>query len=164
MDEFYGTVAGFKAYHIARGRFDDLAYSDSAIGAALLVSSEWLDGAYRSTFYGTKTGMATQWREWPRTGVIDIYGYAVASDVAPVAIEYATYELALRQLQDPTVFNKDHTPAKYKSVSVDGAVSVVYANVGASDIQTQIPIIGQILAPLMRYESVSSLSGKVARA
>lgn len=163
MNEFYGTADGLTDYHELRGR-DISSYTDDQKDAALLVASEWLDGVYMGQWGGYKLGGASQVREWPRTGVIDIYGYAVPSDVVPWQVENATYEVALRQLQSPGSLNVDFTPSQYKRVAIEGAVSVEYASVNAGSVQKQIPVIGQILAPLLNCNSGNALSGKVARA
>lgn len=161
----YGTVAGFKTYHSARGRADIIEnFDDSEIDAAKLITSEWLDATYRNQFPGLKVGMREQVREWPRQGASDIHGYAISSATVPTEVENATYEGTFRQLQTPGIFSKDYTPNKYKSVSVDGAVSIQYVQFGgAGDIQTQIKIIDEILAPILTaYGDFSPLSGGTA--
>lgn len=167
MGDFYGTAAGFKAYHIARG--NDVpaeAVDDATVEEWLLVASEWLDGRYRSSFPGLKVGMRDQLREWPRNSAFDIYGYVVPSTSVPREVENATYEAALRQGQKAGALSVDYTPAKYKRAAVDGAVSVEYAGfASAFDAQTQIPIVDQILAPILTgCGNVSALSGSTVRA
>lgn len=166
MADFYGTLDGYKDYMTARGRATDLS-DDDEINAALLVASEWLDGTYLTMFMGLKVGGRAQIREWPRTGVVDIYGYAIPSDSVPREVERATYEAAQRQVDKPGSLTLDYVPNKYKRASVDGAVSVEFAGVTSSaDIQAQFTIIDQILAPLLMESAgnYSSLSGDVARA
>lgn len=147
----YGTTDGFKAYHAARGREGDIAaYDDDEIAPAGLVASEWLDANYRSLFPGLKTAGRDQEREWPRIGGIDIYGYGIPSDVVPVEVENATYELQLIQLQSPGSLTKTYTPSKYDEVQVDGAVRVKYARLGgAYAIQSDYKIVADILAPII---------------
>lgn len=164
MADFYGTVAGFKSYFTARGNTLAAAEDDPDIQAALLVASEWLDAAFLDSFDGLKVGGRAQIREWPRQGVTDIYGYSIPDDTIPREVESATYEATWRQLQTPGVFFKDYTPAKYKSVSISGAVSVEYATGSAYDFQTQQPMIAAILRPLFScYSESSALSGAVSR-
>lgn len=162
----YGTPAGFITYHTARGRVAIVAdYDDDEIQAQLLVASEWIDGLYRNRFSGWKTGGAAQVREYPRIGTIDYYGYSVASDSVPEQIEHATYEIAYRTLTNPTIINPDVTPSKYKRVSIDGAISVEYATQSVEALQTQIPIVGQIMGSLLgRNTDTSGLSSRVVRA
>ncbi len=162
---YYGNAAGFLAYHTTRGT-DVTEYEEEQITPALVVASEWLDGAFRHRFYGHKVGLHSQVREWPRTGAIDYYGYAVSSAAVPFQIEYATYEAALRQLRNPNALNQDSTASKYKRVSIEGAISVEYGDQSASAIQGQFPIIGQILASLLDEPggAVSGISSGVVRA
>lgn len=167
MADFYGTAAGFIAYTAAR----QLAYStdddNSDIEAALLVASEWIDGKFRNSFAGVKVGFRAQAREWPRTGAVDNLGYQILQTEIPIEVENATYEIAWRQLNG-VALNVDFTQAKsYKSVTVDGAISVTYAGATSSgDAQPVFAVIGDILAPLLSdYSSgaFSSLSGSVSR-
>ena len=159
----YGTYAGFLTYHTERGR-DVSEWDETSVDAALLVSSEWLDNAYRDELPGLKTGGAAQVAEWPRTGVIDYYGYAVDSSTVLDAINRATYEVALRVLKDREVLSPDVAPNKYKRVSIDGALSVDYADTSGG-LQTQMPIVGQILSGLLwQHTRTSALSGRVVRA
>jgi hypothetical protein len=163
----YGTAAAFRTYHTARGR-DVSDMDDAEIEADILVASEWLDGKYRSLFRGTKVGMRAQVREWPRVGVTDANGYAVASDSVPVEIENATYEAAWINNQAPGSLSVSYTPPRYKRASVDGAVSVEYTMYNsAADAQTQFTAIDYILAPIVACYggNVSSiLSGPATRA
>lgn len=161
----YGTAAGFREYHEARGR-DVSAYDDDAvIDASLLVASEWLDNTHRRLFKGYKVGGREQDREWPRHSVFDHEGKAVSSDSVPPEVEYATYEATLRQLITPGSLTLDYIPNKYRSVNIQGSVSVTYAGAnGSADIQTQFTIIEQILDPLLGGTgSMSVLSGASVR-
>lgn len=162
--DYYGTEAGFIAYHTDRGR-DVSTYSSAEILAALLVASEWLDGSFRNRWPGYRLyDQATQTRDWPRSWVVDGDGYPVAADAVPAAIEQATYEAAYRHLADNTALLIDYTPGKYKRVSIDGAVSVDYRSLSADTIQKQFPVIGHILDGLLGGSGVSSLSSRVVRA
>lgn len=161
MPTGYGSDAGFLAYHEARNR-DVSSIDPDDIAAARLVASEWLDGRYRSSFPGLKTGQRAQEREWPRIGAYDTYGYSLPSDTVPIEVDNATYELALRDMQSPGVLNPDYTPNKYKRVSIDGAIAVDFTTFdNAMDIATQFPIVGQWLAPLLTgsWGGMSALSG-----
>lgn len=172
MADFYGTIQGYKDYHTTRGRATEIAtQDDTEIQAALLVASEWIDAQYRSVWISTgttKVGQRAQIREWPRYAFVDAYGYAVPSDSVPIEVNNATYEVALREVITPGSLSQDFTPAKYKSASVDGAVSVTYnTDISATDVQIEIPVIDGILAPLLGFEGVgnmSAMSGRVVRA
>lgn len=165
-DLFYGTAAGFVAYWEARGNTTLANIDEDQIGPALLIASEWLDAAFIENFEGLKVDGREQEREWPRTGVFDIYGYTVPSSAVPREIVQAVYEAAARQITTPGVFFKDYTPSKYKSVSVSGAISVEYATGSAYDFQTGFPAIAAKLHPIIGArgaQSVSSLSGASSR-
>jgi len=163
MPDVYGTNGGFSTYHTERGR-DVSDYTSGEIDAALVVASEWLDAQYRADFMGYKTGGQDQVRDWPRIGAWDVYGYAIADDTIPTAVINATYELALRELQSPGAMSVDYTPSKYTSVSIDGALSVRYADRSASDVQKQFPIVAEIMSVLIDSGGRSNLSGASYRA
>lgn len=165
MADVYGDVAGFKVYHIARGRDVD-GMADAAINSSLLVASEWIDATYRVGFPGEKVGKRAQVREWPRTDAYDIDDNAIPSDEIPIEVINATYEAAYIQIEAPGSLVINWTPGKYKRVSVDGAISVEYASfMSASDIQTVFVGIDQIIAPVLSASGAdfSSLSGAVSR-
>lgn len=164
MPNFYGTVEGFRDYHRERGRDVDDFENDQVQGK-LLVATEWLDAAFREDFQGLKVAPTTQEREWPRTNVVDYYGYAVSSLTVPVQVERATYEAALRELRSADSLNADAKPKPYKSVSIEGAISVVYGSQDADMLALQMPVVRQILSSLV-FETggpSSRLSGASVR-
>lgn len=166
MADFYGNAAGFQSYHTERQQIYGV-FDDAEIDGALLLASEWLDAKFRDYFEGLKVGARDQVREWPRSGATDAYGYAIRSDGVPREIMSATYEIARKVLLNPTVLNVDYTPNAYKQVSVDGAVSVVFADpTSADEVQTQFRVVSQIMAGLTsKFARVtSSLSGSTVRA
>lgn len=164
MTDRYGTYAGFVAYCVARNH-SHAVYNETDADAARLVASEYLDASYRSSFPGLKVDGRAQVREWPRTGACDVYGYTVSSAYVPAEVEHATYELMHRELDAQGSLSVDFTPSKYKRVAVDGAVSVEYSNVtDAGELQTKMPIVDQILAPLLVNRMAGGLSGKALRA
>lgn len=166
----YGTDAGFIEYHEDRGREIPALWtadSNAVILAALLIASEWIDNIYGNSFVGFKTGGYDQEREWPRTSAVsNSYPSKVfATDEIPTRVIQAAYEAAYRQATTPGSLQVDYTPGKYKRVSVDGAISVEYAQFSsATDIQTQIGIIDSLLWPLLVVSATaSSLSGSSGR-
>jgi hypothetical protein len=163
MVDFYGDAAGFRNYHEDRNRNVDLWDDDAEVNGALLIASEWLDGKFRTSFGGDKVEQRAQVREWPRNGAVDNRGYALIG--IPFEAVNATYEAAYRELVSPGSLSVDWTPNIYKRASVDGAVSVEWANFGSvSDIQTQFAVIEQIIAPILTGSgNVSSLSGAITR-
>ena len=153
MADFYGTVDGYAAYAEARGMDAPAAVDPDDVQAALLVASVWLDGRYGSTFRlrTQKTGGRAQAREWPRAGFVDGSGYPIGFAEVPREVEHATYEAAFRQLLKPGALHTDFSLAKsYKRVAIDGALSVEFAGASsATDAQMIIPIVDQILSPLL---------------
>lgn len=167
----YGNADGFKEYLGARGKKLNCSWTDGLINSALLVASEWLDTIYEDSWIGYKTGGYTQERSWPRTSatVKNAYGwYTFPTNEIPTQVISATYEAAFRHLTDANVLQPDYTPSKYKSVSVHGAVSVVYSDLitSAADIQTQFPVIQGLMDGLIDQEGgkgMSALTGKAVR-
>lgn len=163
--DYYGTFAGFQAYHTARGT-NVASYTEANVNVALLVASEWLDGAFGYRWPGYKVGdRQQQTRDWPRSWVQDREGYPVDAETVPTEIQNATYEAALRHLIDPTALQSDYTPNRYKRVSIEGSISAEYLSLSAQEVQKQFPVIGQILAPILEGNGgVSSISSGIVRA
>lgn len=161
----YGTHEGFDAYFLARGITISPSLHVDVINASLLVASEWIDNNFRAYFPGLKTGLRDQEREWPRTGATDYYTYAIPADTIPVEVENATYELALIEAKTPGSLSVNYTPEKYKSVSIDGALSVEYVQFSNSqDIQTKFRKVQEILSNiLVGSGNHSMLSGFASR-
>lgn len=165
MTDFYGTYAGFKAYHDAR--LNGYTDNQAAIEAALLRASEYVDYRYSTRFPGEKTGARDQDREWPRISnvisiVQDIYYNEISSTVIPSEIENATYEIALREQVTPGVMHPDvRRSDRRKAVSVSGAVSVTYADANSVEsYRLIVTIVDGILHPILTQNNGSSLSGK----
>lgn len=165
----YGTTAEFAEYIETRGKEIPATADDESIEAALIVASEWLDSVYGANFSGYKTDGYSQEREWPRSAAYSntFPVYSFSTSEIPDRVVKAAYEAAFRQLSSPGSLQLDYSPNKYKSVSIDGALSVDYANfTSSSDIQAQFPVIDQLLAPLFNSNSsanVSTLTGSVKR-
>jgi hypothetical protein len=162
--DYYGTLNGFVAYHVARGRIDVESMDDDEVLAALLIASEWGDARYRERFNGQKVGAREQVREWPRYAASDRFGHPIAFDTTPVEMENAVYEAAYRQMKTPGSLSVDWTPGKYESVSVAGAVAIKYTPFNsASDIQTRFTIIDEVIGPILTKGDTSGLSGGTSR-
>lgn len=159
---FYGSAAAFETYHEARGRTISASWTDAVIEAALLVSSEWLDGKYSNVWSGYATDGFTQVRQWPRTTAVTntFPQYVFSTSEIPDNVVYATYEAAFRELTTSGSLQKDFTPSKYNKVSISGATSVEYNSAmnQSSDIQLQIPFIESLMEPLINLSSQGSFS------
>lgn len=166
---YYGSESGFRDYFEARGKDVPAEWDADIINAALLVASEWVDDVYGPQFSGYKTGLFVQDREWPRVGATTntVPKHVFADSDIPDRVKNATYEAAYRQIGTPDILSKDYTPNKYKSVSIDGALSVDYATFNqANDIQNQFIVIDRLLSPLLNQTGIggiSNLSGNTVR-
>lgn len=162
---YYGNAEGFKEYHTQRGREISVEWTDEQIESALLVSSEWLDLRYGNAWVGYKLSYQQE-REWPReAAVVQTFPYYVfRSDEIPEPVIKATYEAALRELTEKGSLTVDYTPNKYKSVRVEGAISVEYSNVFyASDVQKVIPVVDELMVNLLQGSANNSFTGKTCR-
>jgi hypothetical protein len=92
--ESYISLLDAEAYHVAHGNTDWVALSDTECEAALRAATAYIDGTYRGRWKGTRKTSA-QALAWPRTGVSDEDGYAVADDAVPGEVRDATCEAAL---------------------------------------------------------------------
>lgn len=161
MADFYGSVAGFKTYHTARGNaFED---NDPSIQSALYRGSASVDGlgvkpmpdgSYMTLWPGIKTGGRQQLRAWPRDGGADNEGNEIPAGVVPVEVEQATYEMALREQVAPGSTAPDYNPSGLvKREKVDvleteyfGASDVAP---GANPVRPVISVVMELLAPLL---------------
>lgn len=83
------------AYHEARGNAAWAALDDFAREAALVRATDFIEGAYRLRWAGSRTSPSTQSLSWPRTGVyVAEEGYYVAENHIPHAVRRAVAELA----------------------------------------------------------------------
>ena len=96
---------------------DFLGATDTKQDQALITATKMLD---RQEWVGTKTE-DSQDLDWPRTGVSDPEGNAVASDAVPQCILDATCELALALIQDLTVQTSSDTSENIKSLKAGSA-------------------------------------------
>jgi hypothetical protein len=105
--ESYASVADANAYFSARGvsTWDGL---DPAKEVALRLGTSWLDGKYAAQFKGYRAS-STQALRWPRAGVNDADGYAIASTTIPTALKNACCEAALLSLTGSPLFVADTT-------------------------------------------------------
>lgn len=166
----YGTAESFVDYHTSRGRDVPATWDDDFITAALLSASEWIDSIYGPSFIGYKTAGFLQDREWPRTAAVvnsSIPSYIIGTAEIPDRVVNAAYEAAWRQATTPGSLMVDYKPGKYKSVTIEGALSVDYRQFdSSSEIQVQIGQVDSLLWPFIdecSYGSISSLSGSSIR-
>ena len=160
----YGTNSGADDYHSARGNtaWTDAAGSDKTV--ARLRGSEYVDQNFRASFPGYKTGLRDQVREWPRTDAYDIESNHIGFDVVPIEVEYATYEAALRELQNPGSLFPDFKPGQQVKREKVDVLEIEYTGpVGISSVKPIITVIQGILAPVLTGHAQSSLAGRTIR-
>lgn len=119
---------------------------------ALVTATRILD---RQQWKGTKVS-TSQPLTWPRDGVTDREGNAVANNDIPIQIREATYELGLALIQDLAVQTKPNTFNDIRSVQA-GTARVEFA-ITRRDI-TRFPQIIQELVSQFLSASGSSLVG-----
>ncbi len=170
MSTAYGSAENFKKYITDRGKAINESWQKDVIESALLVASEWLDNQYENCWIGYKANGYTQERSWPRkSAVAQTYPtYTFPDTEIPSQVVWATYEAAYRYLQDNKVLQSDYTPSKYSMVSITGSLTVQFNETltGASDVQTQFPIIQNLMSDLIdpnKEGSLSPLTGKAIR-
>jgi len=142
------SVAAFKAYSDDRG-FDYSAYDDTGIEQALRRASTFLTRAYR--YQGHKVNARDQAMAWPRHGVVDADGWAVASDAVPVEIVHAVCEVTQRELATPGALNPDVTFADRVVRERVGDLEVEYANAksGADASRPILLIVRDLIVPFL---------------
>lgn len=166
---FYGNAAGFITYLEERGQDVPASWDNEDIEAALLVASEWLDSQYEDSWIGYKVTFEQE-RSWPRqNAMITTYPYHRYSNTdIPVQVINATYEAAKRELINKGSLLIDYKPTQYQSVSVYNAVTVEYKDSvsSAGDVQTQIPVIQNLMSILIdpnKGADGNALSGRAVR-
>lgn len=93
----YSSLTDLKALLTHHGR-DFSAYDNEAIEVAARKAALWLDGEYGARYPGKPTQGRAQALGWPRVGVVDPQGYAVATDEIPAEMKIAQAEAAWRIL------------------------------------------------------------------
>ena len=142
MAEIYGTRQDADTYHSERGNAAWAAYDDSQKDVALVRASDYIDqvfrkqlksGRWESEFQGSKL-VPAQFREWPRSDVVDYEGTEIPDGTTPVEIDYATYEAALREAATPGYLLPDFDPVGQQGATVQepvGPITVKYSDLYA---------------------------------
>lgn len=100
----YLSVADFKTHHGDRGRVIT-AYGDTAIQAAIVKATDYLDKRFGGRFVGVK-GSSDQGLAWPRMGAMSRDGYSldgIPKQLAKATAEYAYLALTLGTELAPNV-------------------------------------------------------------
>lgn len=122
--------------------------------AALIDATRYLD---RLNWIGTKTSSA-QPLAWPRSGVVDKEGNVVDGGTVPSFIKEATYEVALRLAEDPSIIDNfsNQTGDNTKRVKAGDVEAEFFRPVEGS------PVFDWLLPLLSHYLGGSTILGGFA--
>ena len=135
----YVTVPEVDAYALALG-YADWAGTVEDKEAAIRRAEDWLDGAYRNRFPGTKAGGRDQVAEWPRDNARDAEGIIVEG--IPREIKQATMEAAMREIKVPFSLTPDIVLGKEKVLT--GVGSVQWTALGKGTINDLLPTLTSV--------------------
>lgn len=151
----YGSIAGADAYAESVGNTFWPPLTNEAKTAALVRASAFVDSYFHRpigdgkcwyTFIGDRTGGWAQMRQWPRHGINDL-----PDSLIPDAIEYATYEAAFREAENPGSLQPDVSKsALVKREKVD-VLEVEYAVDSETAAYAMLPTISSVEALLMPF-------------
>lgn len=151
----YVTVAEARSYATLRGL--TLPVADAEVEALLVKAVDYIE-AQRSRYQGDKTH-TDQSLQFPRTGVY-VDGLLVGSSSIPRELRYAQMALAVEAQNadlQPTRLPSDKGPVTQESV--EGAVSVTYANPGRLNSVPAFAKADALLAPLMKRSGLTVVRG-----
>lgn len=151
----YVSVADARSYATLRGV--TLPVADGDVEALLVKAMDFIE-AQRSRFQGDKT-YTDQALQFPRTGVY-VDGLLLGSTSVPRELRYAQMALAVEaQTNDlmPSRLPTDKGPVTQESV--EGAVSVTYANTGRLNSVPAFAKADALLTPLMKRNGLSVVRG-----
>lgn len=98
---------------------------DDTTDSAIRRGSSWLS-SYPDWDGAEKCGRGLQGLSWPRTGVTDCNGDAVADDEVPIEVEQSTYLASMAEYQSPGVLTPTITPGKQKKREKVDVIDVGY--------------------------------------
>lgn len=151
----YVTLADARSYATLRG--ETLPADDAELESLLIKAMDFIE-AQRSRYQGDKTH-SDQALQFPRTGVY-LDSILVGSSTIPRELRYAQMALAVEaQTSDlmPSRLPSDKGPVTQESV--EGAVSVSYANTGRLNSVPAFAKADALLAPLMKRNGLSVVRG-----
>jgi len=161
----YASVEYANAYHSSRGNAlwtETSTSPDQGKAAALIRATQAIDATYRHRWPGSRTDGRDQALAWPRTGVEDSEGDAIASDEIPTELKDAVCEAALRELIEAGSMIPD--------LDYGGAIKRVKAGTaevefqGGATANTSFQLIDGILAGLLGSGSATpEYSGRLVR-
>ncbi|MTH96415.1 DnaT-like ssDNA-binding protein [Roseibium sp. RKSG952] len=158
----FASIAEVDAYHDAMG---NAAWTgeDAAKEAAIRRATAFLSNS--CSWAGLRTRNRSQALAWPRSGVWDGEGNAIASDEIPHELVNATAEIALRELEEPGAMNPDFIAADAISREKVEGMEVQYANRAASAdaYRPVIMTVRDLIGPFLRKGAGNPLVGRAFR-
>jgi len=151
----FASVADADAYYGARANAQWAALTLSAKEAALIRATDYLQATYSEAWKG-EIVRQDQPLAWPRFDAF-MDGYEIASNIVPIRVQQATFELAIRADAGPLIIDQDQRIVREK---VD-VVETEYAEF--SDPAKRFPAVARILSPLLRAAGTGSGGVGVAR-
>lgn len=122
----YGTLVEAAAYMTSFGWTEWAALDDTQRESALRRAAVWLDGEFSERWPGSRVS-AAQARSWPRSGAVDIDGFAVDSSGIPAEIKSAQFEAAVVEAISPRSLSPSFTAASAVRSERVGPILVEYA-------------------------------------
>ena len=150
--ESYVSVVTADAYHTKYGN-TAWAGVESVKETALRRAALYMRSEYRARWRGARS-KDLQALDWPRAEVTDTDGYAIASNVIPLAVKDSQCEAALRALTTNAslVVDEDTDAQKVTEESVTvGPIEVSASYAGTKATSKGYPIIESLLTGLLKF-------------
>lgn len=139
------AVADADTYWADRANATWAAATTAAKQAALITASDYLRNQRRYRWLGVRKSY-TQTMPWPRTGVVERDGLAVAATLVPWQVQQAVAALAVRALSED--LQADLVRGGHVTSESVGPLSVTYGE--GAPLGVVIQTVDGLLAPLLR--------------
>lgn len=139
------SVTDATAYHAARGGAAWAELTTAQMEQALRKATDYMGATYGESWAGLRVD-SVQALDWPRSGV-EVFGYSVASDSIPVAVQRACAELALRAAAGDLLADQERGVVS----EAIGPISTTYDT--SSPQAKRFPAVDRMLAPYISGKS-----------
>lgn len=142
---------------LAEARRTGLTCPDNVdLEAALIRATSWLDSYVN--WSGARTNGRNQGLQFPRKDMYDAEGYLIDSEGIPIEIKKALTYATIKEASQAGILSPEIQKSKtVKSVSVDGAVSLEYADaVTLEDQRLVLTAVDDILKTLVKNLHIAS--------
>lgn len=155
-DDALVSLAAFQTYCAARG-YSLTGKPDATQEQSIRRGTVWVEGLGRATKGGTRwPGVRSndaQRRIWPRTGATYRDGAAIDGTTIPAAVQEATCEAALFDLNNAGVLQANVTPAQIVKSAGAGPAKVTFQDVvGPSAARLMLSTVDDLLADVLLPE------------